>query len=114
MPYKEKEIKKIYYSIGEVAEKFQVNTSLIRFWEKEFDLINPQKNQKGKRIFTENDISKFQTIYQLVKEKGFTLQGAKEQLKKTRAPLNKKIEVINSLNKIKTALIELKGTIKNI
>jgi len=113
MPYKEKEIKKIYYSIGEVAEKFQVNTSLIRFWEKEFDIINPQKNQKGKRIFTEKDISKFQTIYQLVKEKGFTLQGAKEQLKKSRSPLDKNEEVINALNKIKNSLIVLKGTIKN-
>ena len=81
MAYKEKEIEKIYYSIGEVAEQFNVAPSLIRFWESEFDLIQPKKNRKGNRQFTKEDIENVRTIYHLVKQKGFTLQGAKEMLR---------------------------------
>ena len=72
---------KLYYSIGEVAEMFGVNTSLIRFWEKEFDVINPHKNKKGNRQFTKADVDNFHLIYHLVKEKGMTLKGAQHQLK---------------------------------
>ena len=70
MPYKEKQIEKLYYSIGEVSKMFNVNTSLIRFWEKEFDIIKPKKNKKGNRFFTKLDINNIQLIYHLVKEKG--------------------------------------------
>ena len=108
MPYKEKEIKKIYYSIGEVAEMFNVNTSLIRFWEKEFDIIKPHKNPKGNRLFTQDDISNFQQIYHLVKDKGFTLQGAKDQLKSNKKVSGKNLEIIKSLQKVKDFLLELK------
>ena len=72
---------KLYYSIGEVAEMFGVNTSLIRFWEKEFDVIKPHKNKKGNRQFTKADVDNFHLIYHLVKEKGMTLKGAQQQIK---------------------------------
>lgn len=75
------QLTKLYYSIGEVAAIFSVNTSLIRFWEKEFDIIQPKKNKKGNRLFTVKDIEHFNKIYQLVKENGYTLDGAKKALK---------------------------------
>ncbi|MCK4638586.1 MAG: MerR family transcriptional regulator, partial [Bacteroidales bacterium] len=71
-------MERLYYSIGEVAKMFNVNTSLIRFWEKEFDIIKPKKNKKGNRLFTQQDVDNFYVIYNLVKERGYTLQGAKE------------------------------------
>ncbi|HPS46167.1 MAG TPA: MerR family transcriptional regulator [Bacteroidales bacterium] len=108
MPYKEKGITKIYYTIGEVAEMFHVNTSLIRFWEKEFDIIKPQKNKKGNRLFTKEDIDHFYIIFHLVKERGFTLQGAKEKLKGNKEDTIRQIEIVKSLNKIKDFLNEVK------
>jgi DNA-binding transcriptional MerR regulator len=84
MPYKEKEIEKLYYTIGEVAKMFDVNTSHIRFWSKEFDIIKPATNKKGNRLFTIDDIANFKIIYQLVKVKGFTLKGAKNEIKGNR------------------------------
>lgn len=81
MPYKEKDTEKLYWSIGEVAKMFNVNTSLIRFWEKEFDIIKPHKNKKGNRLFTKTDIDKFKQIFHLVKERGYTLEGARKELK---------------------------------
>lgn len=113
MPYKEKEIKKLYYSIGEVAEMFDVNTSLIRFWEKEFTVLKPKKNKKGNRLFTEKDLENLKLIYDLVKVKGFTLDGAKLQLRKkdeefmpqeVAAPSN---DVVDRLEQIKKKLIAL-------
>ena len=83
MPYKEKKVEKLYYSIGEVAEMFKVNASLIRFWEKEFDIIKPKKNKKGNRFFTLQDIDNIQLIYHLVKEKGLTLRVPKRNSGKT-------------------------------
>lgn len=108
MPYKEKEITKLYYSIGEVAKMFDVNTSLIRFWEREFDIINPQKNKKGDRMFTQQDVDNFHVIYHLVKERGFTLQGAKEKLKQNKGDTINKVEIVKSLNKVMDFLLELK------
>ena len=99
---------KIYYAIGEVAEMFEVNTSLIRFWEKEFDIIKPKKNKKGNRLFTQSDIKHFRLIHHLVKEKGYTLKGAKESLKINPDGIDKKAEVIDSLMKIRHQLTELK------
>ena len=75
--------KKLYYTIGEVAKMFNVNTSLIRYWEKEFSIIKPKKNRKGNRLFTPKDIENIKLIYHLVKERGMTLQGAKKKLKKS-------------------------------
>ncbi|QHT68654.1 MerR family transcriptional regulator [Rhodocytophaga rosea] len=102
------EIQKRYYSIGEVAERFNVNTSLIRFWESEFDMLRPKKNKKGDRQFTQKDIECVQTIYHLVKEKGYTLQGAKDFMKAKSAKHSENAELITSLEKIKSFLAELR------
>jgi DNA-binding transcriptional MerR regulator len=87
MPYKEKEIEKLYYTIGEVAQMFNVNTSHIRFWSKEFDVIRPATNKKGNRLYTQSDLENFKRIYHLVKEKGFTLKGAKSELKDSKTKI---------------------------
>ena len=108
MAYKEKEIEKLYYSIGEVAEIFTVAPSLIRFWESEFEIIKPKKNRKGNRQFTKEDIDNVRTIYHLVKEKGFTLQGAKEMLKNDTQAVKDKMEVIDSLKKVRGFLMGLR------
>ncbi len=112
MPYKKPEIKKLYYGIGEVADIFDVNTSLIRFWEKEFDIIKPKKNAKGNRMFTEADVDNFFIIYHLVKERGFTLQGAKEKLKNNKEDTINQIEIIKSLKDVKSFMLELRKQIK--
>jgi len=111
VPYKEREIEKIYYPIGEVAEMFNVNTSLIRFWEKEFDIIKPKKNKKGNRLFTKDDLENFKKIFVLVKQEGFTLEGAKQKLKQPIAIVNQNDEIYMKLAKIKAGLIELKRTL---
>ena len=108
MAYKEKEIEKLYYSIGEVAEIFTVAPSLIRFWESEFDIIKPKKNRKGNRQFTKEDIDNVRTIYHLVKEKGFTLQGAKEMLRNDSQAVKDKMEMLDSLRNVRKFLIELR------
>jgi len=108
MAYKEKEIEKIYYSIGEVAEQFNVAPSLIRFWESEFEIIQPKKNRKGNRQFTKEDIENVRTIYHLVKQKGFTLQGAKEMLKNDSQAVRDKMEMYESLKKIRQFLVEVR------
>ncbi len=108
MAYKEKEIEKLYYSIGEVAEIFTVAPSLIRFWETEFDLIQPKKNRKGNRQFTKEDIDNVRTIYHLVKEKGFTLQGAKEMLRNDSQAVKDKMEMMDSLRSVRNFLVELR------
>ncbi|HET9486630.1 MAG TPA: MerR family transcriptional regulator [Chryseosolibacter sp.] len=108
MAYKEKEIEKLYYSIGEVAEMFTVAPSLIRFWESEFDIIKPKKNRKGNRQFTKEDIDNVRTIYHLVKEKGFTLQGAKEMLRNDSQAVKDKMEMLDSLRNVRKFLVELR------
>jgi DNA-binding transcriptional MerR regulator len=108
MPYKEKRVEKLYYSIGEVAEMFNVNTSLVRYWEKEFDVIKPKKNKKGNRYFTIEDIENFHIIYYLVKELGLTLKGAKKKLKENREGTKNNFEVVKSLKEIKSLLLEIR------
>ena len=98
---------KLYYSIGEVSRMFQVNPSLIRFWEKEFSIIHPQKNKKGNRVFTAKDIDNFRLIYNLVKEKGYTIQGARDHLAKHKSEAEKNMEIIKSLQEIRSILIEV-------
>lgn len=100
---------KKYYKIGEVAKAFNVNTSLVRFWEKEFDIIKPKKNAKGNRLFTPNDISNFKIIYNLVKERGFTLEGAKQKLKKNPEGIINNHEIISRLEAVKSELIKIKN-----
>ena len=99
---------KIYYSIGELSEMFQVNASLIRFWEKEFDIIKPKKNKKGNRMFTQKDVDNFHLIFDLVKERGYTLEGAKKKLKENRDDVMDQAEMLQSLKKIKSFLLDLK------
>lgn len=99
---------KRYYNIGEVAKAFDVNTSLIRFWEKEFDILKPKKNAKGNRKFTPEDIKNLELIFHLVKEKGFTLEGAKTKLKGMKKKSLDKIELVKKLEHIKEELLKLK------
>jgi len=100
---------KMYFTIGEVAKMFDVNTSLIRFWEKEFDIIQPKKNKKGNRLFTVHDVDNLHIIYHLVKERGFTLQGAKDKLNENKADTIDKIEIVKSLKNIRSFLEDLKN-----
>lgn len=111
----ENELTKLYYTIGEVAEMFGVNTSLIRFWDKEFEIIQPKKNKKGNRLFTPKDIKNFNKIYDLVKNQGFTLEGARKALKK-RTPFKPvpeteepNAELVEKLEDIRERLLRLKG-----
>ena len=99
---------KRYYGIGEVAKAFGVNTSLIRFWEKEVDVLQPKKNAKGNRKFTPQDIQNLQLIYHLVKERGFTLDGAKTHLKEEKQKALSNFEVIQKLQKVKAELLKIK------
>ncbi len=100
--------KKMYYGIGEVAEAFDVNASLIRFWEKEFDILKPKKNAKGNRKFTPEDIKNLELIYHLVKERGFTLEGAKIHLKEQKNEALDSFDIIRKLESIKGQLLKIK------
>lgn len=111
MPYKERKIEKLYYTIGEVAKLFEVNTSLIRFWEKEFDIIKPKRNKKGNRLFTKQDINNFYIIFHLVKERGLTLEGAKQKMKDNKDDTINNFEVVKSLTRIKSLLLEVKQSL---
>ncbi len=99
---------KLYYTIGEVSKMFNVNASLIRFWEKEFDVLKPKKNKKGNRLFTKADVENLRIIYHLVKERGYTLQGARAKLKSAKSELVNQTEIYDSLLKVKGFLLELK------
>ena len=109
MPYKEKQIEKKYFTIGEVAKELGVATSLVRFWETQFDFINPKKNKKGNRRYTQDDLKKVKLVYHLVKEKGYTLQGAQEHIKKSKTSIQDKSEMIASLQKIRDFLDDMKN-----
>lgn len=98
---------KLYYSIGEVAKAFNVNTSLIRFWEKEFDVISPKKNKKGNRYFTPQDIKNLKLIYHLVKERGYTLEGAKAALNE-KEDMKDEVELLARMEFIRAELVKLK------
>lgn len=109
MPKLKDDIEKLYYSIGEVADMFGVSKSLIRFWETEFDALRPHKNSKGDRRFTKQNIEQFRMIYHLVKEKGYTLDGAKKEIANSKDSLLQRQKSIDALKKIKGFLQELKG-----
>lgn len=109
MPYKKKEIEKVYYRIGEVADLFKVNQSLIRFWEKEFEIIKPYRNKKGNRFFTKKDLENFHLIYHLVKERGYTLQGAREKLKANPMDTSDNAAIVIHLQQIRAFLLDLKN-----
>jgi DNA-binding transcriptional MerR regulator len=108
----DKKDNKLFYTIGEVATMFKVNTSLIRYWESEFDIIKPKKNNKGNRLFTPKDIENFHLIWHLVKERGMTLSGAKKKLKENFTETEQNFEIVKKLNEIKSLLVEIKNEIQ--
>src|SRR5512133_2901399 len=111
MPYKEKKVEKLYYSIGEVAEMLDVAVSTVRFWENEFDILKPMKNKKGNRLFTQTDVRNLKIIHHLVKEEGMTLDGARKKLSGNRDETDSKYEINESLQKIKSILLEIRDNI---
>jgi DNA-binding transcriptional MerR regulator len=111
MPYKEKKVEKLFYTIGEVAEMLNVPVSTVRFWENEFDILKPRKNKKGNRLFTSGDIKNLKIIHQLVKEKGMTLAGAKKQLSAKWDETDYKYEISQSLQNLKGMLLDLRDSI---
>ena len=108
MPYKEKEIEKLFYPIGEVAQMFDVSVSSIRYWEKEFDILKPKKNKKGNRMFTKKDVENLRIIYHLTKERGFTLEGAKRKLRENKTDTIENIEIISHLKNIRKFLVDFR------
>jgi DNA-binding transcriptional MerR regulator len=104
----DKETPKLYYSIGEVSQMFKVNTSLIRFWEREFEILRPKKNAKGNRLFTPEDVENLKIIFHLVKERGFTLEGAKKKMRENKNDVDHNLKVVESLKKVRRFLEELK------
>lgn len=108
MPYKEPKIEKVFYSIGEVAGMLGVNASLIRFWDKELSILKFQKNKKGNRIFTQDDIRQLKNIYHLVKERGMTLKGAQDFLRKNRAAGTDTANLLEILLSVRQQLVEIR------
>ena len=108
MPYKKPKIEKVFFSIGEVADMFGVNTSNIRFWENEFDILKPHKNAKGNRMFTREDIENLKIIHHLLKERGLTIKGAQMKLKDNKEDTLQNFEVVNRLQEIRQMLIDIK------
>lgn len=104
---KEKE-QRLYYSISQVAQMFEVNESTLRFWEKEFDIIRPRKTTKGTRFYRQEDINSVRLIYHLVKERGMTLAGARQKLKDNRDTTIRQEEIVNRLKQIKEELLSLR------
>ena len=111
MPYKEKKVEKLYYSIGEVAEMLEMPVSTVRFWENEFDILKPMKNKKGNRLFTPADIKNLKIIHHLVKEEGMTLSGAKKRLSEKWDETEYKYEINGSLQNIKSMLLDIRDNI---
>ncbi len=102
---------KKYYAIGEVAQLLNVSTSMIRFWEKKFPSLQPHKNKQGIRRYTQADIMQLSNIYQLVKKKGYTLQGAKEAIKYSSSKLKNNTEVVHTLKNLREFLVHLKENV---
>jgi DNA-binding transcriptional MerR regulator len=111
MPYKEMKVEKLYYAIGEVAEMLNVPVSTVRFWENEFDILKPLKNKKGNRLFTQADVRNLKIIHHLVKEEGMTLDGARKKLSGKWDETDSKYEISESLQKIKSILLEIRDNI---
>jgi len=99
---------KQYYSISEVAGMFRVNTSLIRYWENEFDILQPKKNRKGDRLFRQEDIQHLKLIYHLLRERKYTIEGAKQKLKEDKKLAARNFEMVQALLKVRGFLTELK------
>jgi DNA-binding transcriptional MerR regulator len=111
MPYKEKKVEKLYYAIGEVSEMLNVPVSTVRFWENEFEILKPMKNKKGNRLFTQADLRNLRIIHHLLKEEGMTLEGARKKLSGKWDETDYKFEIGESLQKIKSILLEIRDNI---
>lgn len=111
MPYKEKKIEKLYYSIGEVAEILNVPVSTVRFWENEFDILKPRKNKKGNRLFMPEDLKNLRIIHHLLKEKGMTLAGAKKQVSEKWSETDYKYQIRENLLGVRDMLGEIRDSI---
>ncbi len=111
MPYKEKNIEKLYYSIGEVSRLLDVPVSTVRFWENEFDILKPMKNKKGNRMFTSSDLRNLQIIHRLLKDEGMTIQGVRKKLGGKWDEAGKIYEINDSLQKIRNLLLDLRDNI---
>ena len=111
MPYKEKAIEKLYYSIGEVSKILGVPVSTVRFWENEFDILKPMKNKKGNRLFTQRDMKNLKIIHHLLKVEKMTISGVKMKLNVKWDETDYKYEINESLLKIKTILLDLRDNI---
>jgi DNA-binding transcriptional MerR regulator len=109
MPLKEKTIERVYWTIGEVAEQLGVNTSLLRYWEKEFGVLRPKRTGKGDRLYTKEDIAKVREIQVLLKDKGFTIQGAKEQLRGALKKVDHVREAVERLQRVRSELLVLRN-----
>jgi len=104
---------KIYYSIGEISKILKLNTSLIRFWEKEFEIIKPKKNLRGNRVFTKNDLENIRLIHHLLKEKKYTIQGAKKKIRENKDGAKKNLAIIQNLKDIRNDLTKIRDELKN-
>ena len=114
MPYKEKPVEKLYYTIGEVSEILDENASLVRFWAGKFpEFIKPARNKKGNRLFTARDLANFKVIYYLVKERGMTLEGAAKRMKDNITGEDKRVEIISRLTSIKEKLLSVSSMLDN-
>ena len=102
---------KLLYSMGEVTEMFDVNASLIRYWESKFDCIKPHKNKKGNRMFTQSDVENLKLIYHLVKEKGMTLEGANKTMRRRGGKVKQEVSVLERLQNIRAMLLEIRETL---
>ena len=102
---------KLLYSMGEVTEMFDVNASLIRYWESKFDCIKPHKNKKGNRMFTPSDVENLKIIYHLVKEKGMTLEGANQAMKRRNKSVKRDVSILERLQNIRAMLIEVRESL---
>ena len=109
----ERKNRKIYYTMGEVSEMFDVNPSLIRFWEQKFDILKPDKNKKGNRLFTPKDVENLKLIYHLVKENGMTLAGAAKRLRDNREGVERNLEIIEKLQGMRALLLEVREELKS-
>lgn len=111
MPYKTPKIEKLYYSMGEVAELFEVNASSIRYWEKHFPHLKPKKNNKGNRQFTKKDIADLKLIYHLLKERGLTIKGAQAKIKENKNDIVDNSEIVTRLQQIKKMLLDVNSNL---
>lgn len=106
------EIKKMFYSMGEVSEMLDVKPSLVRYWEGQFEVLKPKKNKKGNRLFSPEDVEMLKLIYHLVKERGMTLEGAKKSLKQNKKAISRDSELLERLQRVRSLLEEVREDLK--